>query len=101
MFALPGSIYHPGARGCHQLIREGAQLVEGVEHILEALQGWCSLAPLAAAAAVEDHPLLRHLIAGPLDSEEPVWLSGLSLPEILVQLTELELDGRVVAQQGS
>ncbi len=101
VFALPGSIHHPGARGCHQLIREGAQLVESVEHILDALQGWRSLAPLAAAAAVEDHPLLRHLTAGPLNSEELARLCGLSLSEVLVQLTELELEGRVVAQQGS
>ena len=54
VFALSGSIHHPGARGCHQLIREGAQLVEGVEHILEALQGWRSLAPLATTVAVEE-----------------------------------------------
>ncbi|MDC7828866.1 MULTISPECIES: DNA-processing protein DprA [Pseudomonas] len=101
VFALPGSIHHPGARGCHQLIREGAQLVEGVEHILEALQGWRSLAPVATAAVVEDHPLLRQLAAGPLNSEELAQLCRLSLPEVLVQLTELELEGRVVAQQGS
>lgn len=101
VFALPGSIHHPGARGCHQLIREGAQLVEGVEHILEALQGWRSLAPLATTAAVEEHPLLRQLAAGPLNSEELARLCELSLPEVLVQLTELELEGRIVAQQGS
>lgn len=101
VFALPGSIHHPGARGCHQLIREGAQLVEGVEHILEALQGWRSLAPLATTAAVEEPPLLRQLAAGPLNSEELARLCGLSLPEVLVQLTELELEGRIVAQQGS
>lgn len=101
VFALPGSIHHPGARGCHQLIREGAQLVEGVEHILEALQGWRSLAPLATTVAVEEPPLLRQLAAGPLNSEELARLCKLSLPEVLVQLTELELEGLIVAQQGS
>ncbi|WP_434775378.1 DNA-processing protein DprA [Pseudomonas oryzihabitans] len=101
VFALPGSIHHPGARGCHQLIREGAQLVESVEHILEALQGWRRLAPVAAAVVVEDDPLLRHLAAGPLNSEELARLSGQSLPEVLVRLTDLELEGRVAAQQGS
>lgn len=37
VFALPGSIDHPGSRGCHSLIREGAVLVESVEHMLEEL----------------------------------------------------------------
>ena len=30
VYAIPGSIHHPGARGCHQLIRQGAALVESV-----------------------------------------------------------------------
>jgi DNA processing protein len=37
VFAIPGSIYNPLARGCHQLIREGAKLVEKVEDIVEEL----------------------------------------------------------------
>ncbi|SIS40560.1 DNA-processing protein DprA [Neptunomonas antarctica] len=37
VFALPGSIDHPGSRGCHALIREGAVLVESVEHMLDEL----------------------------------------------------------------
>ncbi|KUM42675.1 DNA-processing protein DprA [Pseudomonas sp. EpS/L25] len=101
VFALPGSIHHPGARGCHQLIREGAQLVESVEHILDALRGWQALPVTMAPAAVEDDPLLRHLAAGPLNSEELAQLSGQPLPEVLVRLTELELEGRVAALHGS
>src|SRR5690606_35814380 len=38
VYAIPGSIHHPGARGCHQLIRDGATLVESIEHVLEALR---------------------------------------------------------------
>lgn len=37
VFALPGSIDHPGSRGCHALIREGAVLVESVDHMLDEL----------------------------------------------------------------
>jgi DNA processing protein len=38
VFALPGSIHSALAKGCHQLIREGAQLVETVDEVLEAMR---------------------------------------------------------------
>jgi DNA processing protein len=37
VFALPGSIHNPMAKGCHRLIREGAKLVENVGQIMEEL----------------------------------------------------------------
>jgi DNA processing protein len=37
VFAIPGSIHNPLARGCHQLIRQGAKLIETAEHIIEEL----------------------------------------------------------------
>ncbi|THC39785.1 DNA-processing protein DprA [Massilia sp. Mn16-1_5] len=44
VFALPGSIHAPLAKGCHQLIRDGARLVETVNEVLEAIQ----MSPLAS-----------------------------------------------------
>jgi DNA processing protein len=37
VFAIPGSIHNPLARGCHALIRGGAKLVESTADILEEL----------------------------------------------------------------
>ena len=37
VFALPGSIHNPMAKGCHRLIRDGARLVENVEEIMQEL----------------------------------------------------------------
>ncbi|WP_166268655.1 DNA-processing protein DprA [Marinobacter caseinilyticus] len=42
VFAIPGSIHNPLARGCHQLIRQGAKLVESVQDIEEELTAWWS-----------------------------------------------------------
>ncbi|WP_445571080.1 DNA-processing protein DprA [Pseudomonas sp. E102] len=99
VYAIPGSIHHPGARGCHQLIRDGAALVETVEHILEALRGWQRL-PLAAEPVPVTHPLLRLLHAAPLSSEALADASGWVLPKVLAALTELELEGRAICDNG-
>jgi DNA processing protein len=100
VYAIPGSIHHPGARGCHQLIREGAVLVETIEHILEALRGWQNLVPSEVAPVKVDHPLLLLLRAAPHTSEALAGASGWALPKVLAALTELEMDGRAVCESG-
>lgn len=40
IFAIPGSIHNPNARGCHQLIQQGAKLVANVQDIIEELGHW-------------------------------------------------------------
>jgi len=99
VYAIPGSIHHPGARGCHQLIRDGAALVETVEDILGALRGWQHI-PLTPAPVRATHPLLRLLHAAPQSSEALAEASGWSLPKVLAALTELEMEGRAICDNG-
>lgn len=98
VYAIPGSIHHPGAKGCHQLIRDGALLVESVEQILDSLRGWQNLPPGPVSEA--GHPLLALLNAAPLTSEGLAHGSGQPLAQVLASLTELELEGRVSSEGG-
>ena len=100
VYAIPGSIHHPGARGCHQLIRQGAALVESVEDILQALRGWQQVVPDSALPDGEAHPLLAQLHAAPMSSEALAHALGQPLSAVLAVLTELEIDERVVCEHG-
>ncbi|KAF1010848.1 MAG: DNA processing protein DprA [Pseudomonas fluorescens] len=98
VYAIPGSIHHPGAKGCHQLIRDGATLVESVEHILEGLRGWQAVPHPAPEVVV--HPLVALLHAAPHTSEGLAMVSGRALADVLASLTELEMEGRVTCENG-
>lgn len=43
VFAIPGSIHNPQARGCHKLIQQGAKLIEKVEDIMEEFKAHSGL----------------------------------------------------------
>jgi len=62
VFALPGSIHNPLARGCHRLIRDGASLVESPGEVVDAL------APLAARLAAD----LRQRLGAPITHGHPI-----------------------------
>ncbi|MCK1787922.1 hypothetical protein L9Z73_27440, partial [Pseudomonas sp. TNT11] len=86
------------AKGCHQLIRDGAVLVETIEHILEGLRGWQALSRPAPLPVT--HPLVALLHAAPHTSEALAIASGRPLSQVLATLTELELEGQVVCESG-
>jgi DNA processing protein len=62
VFAIPGSIHSPLARGCHQLIRNGAKLVETAEEVI------AELAPLAHALSAR---LREQLHSAPASAPAP------------------------------
>ncbi|MCE8017839.1 DNA-protecting protein DprA [Halomonas sp. MCCC 1A17488] len=108
VFALPGSIHNPQARGCLRLIRQGAVLVRHVEDILAELTQWAasSLALArpreagAQGAASSGDPLLRWLSDAPSPLDALVSLTGLSVPDCQRRLLELELEGRAAQAPG-
>ncbi len=59
VWAVPGSIHNPQARGCHRLIRDGAQLAEGPDDVLASLAPVLKRTLPATAAAVDAPPAMR------------------------------------------
>ena len=112
VMALPGPVHTGRSAGCHRLIKEGAQLVEGVEDILAALPSFVrrqAVAPPSASGGFpSDRPepedpslpeaeraLLARLGAGE-DSIEGITRSlGLRPEEVSGALLQLEIQGKV------
>ena len=104
VFAIPGSIHSPFARGCHKLIRDGAKLVETAEDVLVELglsQNTPSppRAPLVPSTANEAW-LLASLGYDPVTIDALVERAGRPADVIAAALVRLELDGLVAALPG-
>lgn len=102
VFAIPGSIHYPGSRGCHQLIREGATLVETVDDIMEQWQNWLLPSPVAdtASAPVPQCPILQLLQQCPANNDQLSQQLQIGIPELMQQLTMLEINGSIYSKAG-
>ena len=122
VFALPGSIDNPLARGCHQLIRDGAQLVESPDDILETLPPLATGLGMALerrlsqsegtegvpkaisseteAPSDDSHGLWQALGHDPTDMDQLVSRTGLTAATLSSMLLVMELQGRVSVEHG-
>ena len=113
VFAIPGSIHSPQAKGCHRLLKEGAKLVETAQDILEELN-WAitpamSSAPAEAAspadptlveAADSQAAVLSLMGFDPCSLDELLGRSGLTADALSVILLHLELEGQLATLPG-
>lgn len=111
VFAMPGSIHNPLARGAHKLIRDGAKLVENASHILEELapqlghEGRQLAATVVSSVAApklaspmsetKQHPLMKYLEYEPVSADSLIEKSGLTVDVVSSMLVLLELEGLV------
>ena len=103
VFAIPGSIHSPVARGCHKLIKQGAKLVETAQDILEELGNFAA-APMPAAApsaAPDESPILAALGHDPCSLDDLVERTGQSADQLLPELLSLELGGSLAPLPGN
>jgi DNA processing protein len=108
VFAIPSSIHNPLSKGCHQLIKQGAKLVDTIDDIIEELpldlgQLTTPLDVPNCTNSVDKPPfvLLKYLSYDTMTIDEMVEKSGLNPQVITQELLLLELEDRVAKAGGS
>ncbi len=110
VFAIPGSIHSPMSKGCHQLIKQGAKLVDDLQDIVEELglsrphkqqNSAVSSHENLATAQTSNHQFLLDLMGfEPIAFDRLVHLSDLTVSEVSSMLMLLELEGSVASLAG-
>jgi DNA processing protein len=105
VFAIPGSIHLPQAKGCHALIKQGAKLVEVATDILEELDlqdvAHSGTEPNAQAPReAETDPVLAALGHDPATLDALAARTGWGAAELSAHLLQLEFAGRLARLPG-
>ncbi len=110
VFTIPGSIHNPNAKGCHQLIRQGAALVETGDDIINELGGMLAykaegtkqIAVSNSTSALDDTAsrVLDQLGFDPTDLDTLMTRTQLAPAVLSGLLVQLELEGWVEQRAG-
>lgn len=101
VFAIPGSIHSPLSKGCHDLIKQGAKLVESAEDILAEIGlGGRVAARSEPPEPTRADPLLDAMGYAPVTMDEIAQRTGFDASALAASLTRLEIEGRVAALAG-
>lgn len=111
IFAIPGSIHSPMAKGCHQLIKQGAKLVDCLQDIVEELNiepiintemsdTEASSSSNENASDSSNNLLLNAMGFEPISLEQLVNNTHLTVSEVSSMLMMLELEGKVACLIG-
>jgi len=106
VFAVPGAIHNPLAKGCHDLIREGAKCVDEVQHIVEELPCIQSSYLFDKNRKIKEqkptvqHELLNFIGYDPVSADLIIQNCGKPAETVSSQLTELELQGVISVLPG-
>ena len=99
VFAIPGSIHSPLARGPHALIKQGAKLVEsGADILAELRPGVGRLAahlPPSSHAQAPSSPAWHAIGYDPITEDQLQRRTGLAPAQLQVELFTLELEGHI------
>ena len=117
VFAIPGSIHSPVTKGCHQLIKQGAKLVESVQDILEEIN-WATIAnslpsknsllsispsglmPDVSPNSPQTNTVLDLMGFDPVNFESIRTNSGLTTEALSSMLMLLELENKITSLAG-
>lgn len=105
VFAIPGSIHQPLAKGCHLLLKQGAKLVETVEDVLEELGAFNSFLAQEAPKidlkiSDRDRAVFAHIGYETTPIDVILLRAGLTKPEVSSILLALELKGYIQSVVG-
>ena len=103
VFAIPGSIHSPMSKGCHELIKQGAKLVDCIQEITDELFPHLSVFTSLISEETESpepNALLELMGFDPISMEAMIALTNLTSEDLSATLLVLELENKIASLPG-